>query len=155
MRVKKVESENKSLLKKIEADQTEIDILKVQVAELEEEKARRYEQNKYFELKNKELEVAKAVKEHELYMMNKVIENKLDKSIEQRFEEIEVEEVRAKHQAEINAQMKDKGKSVESSVNAERSIVLATNPESPIQNPVPISVVSAIFEEDVLHEDMG
>ncbi|MFS7977150.1 hypothetical protein Hanom_Chr10g00900731 [Helianthus anomalus] len=54
-RVKKVESENKSLLKKIEADQTEIDILKVKVAELEEEKACRDEQNKYFELKNKEL----------------------------------------------------------------------------------------------------
>ncbi|MFS8021070.1 hypothetical protein Hanom_Chr16g01423121 [Helianthus anomalus] len=51
--------------------------------------------------------------------------------------------------------MKDKGKSVESSVNAERSIVLATDPESPIPNTVPISVVSAIFEEDVLLEDMG
>ncbi|XP_021995901.1 serine/arginine repetitive matrix protein 1-like [Helianthus annuus] len=81
MRVKKVESENKSLLKKIEADQTEIDILKVKVAELEEEKACRDEQNKYFELKNKELEAAKAMKEHELYMMNKVLENMLGKSI--------------------------------------------------------------------------
>ncbi|XP_022024560.1 histone-lysine N-methyltransferase 2B-like [Helianthus annuus] len=59
MRVKKLESENKSLLKKIDADQTEIDILKVKVAELEEEKARRDEHNKYFELKNKELEAAK------------------------------------------------------------------------------------------------
>ncbi|MFS7968066.1 hypothetical protein Hanom_Chr09g00793201 [Helianthus anomalus] len=94
MRVKKLESENKSLMKKIEADQTEIDILKVRVAELEEEKARRDEQNKYFELKNKELEAAKALKEHEFYMMNKVIENMLRKSIEQRFEEIQVEEVR-------------------------------------------------------------
>ncbi|XP_022031653.1 RNA-binding protein 33-like [Helianthus annuus] len=148
MHVKKAESDNKSLLKKIEADQSEIDILKVKVAELEEEKARRDEQNKYFELKNKELEAAKAMKEHELYMMNKVLENMLGKSIEQRFEEIEVEEVRAKRQAEIDAQMKDKGKSVESYVNAERSIVLATDPESPIQNPVPISSVSAIFEED-------
>ncbi|KAM0016976.1 hypothetical protein Hdeb2414_s0028g00702801 [Helianthus debilis subsp. tardiflorus] len=44
-RVKSVEAENISLLKKIEADQTEIDILKVKVAELEEEKARRDEQN--------------------------------------------------------------------------------------------------------------
>ncbi|XP_035843917.1 protein PFC0760c-like [Helianthus annuus] len=155
MRVKKAESDNKSLLKKIEADQTEIDILKVKVAELEEEKARRDDQNKYLELKNKELEAAKAVKEHELYMMNKVLENMLGKSIEQRFEEIEVEEVRAKRQAEIDAQMKDKGKSVESSVNAERSIVLATDPESPIQNPVPISSVSAIFEEDVSLEDIA
>ncbi|MFS7936155.1 hypothetical protein Hanom_Chr05g00412121 [Helianthus anomalus] len=62
MRVKKVESHNKSLMKKIEADQTEIDILKVRVAELDEEKARRDEQNKYFEMKNKELEAAKALK---------------------------------------------------------------------------------------------
>ncbi|MFS7929008.1 hypothetical protein Hanom_Chr04g00327531 [Helianthus anomalus] len=88
MRVKKVESKKKSLLKKIEADQTKIDILKVKISELEEEKAHRDEQNKYFELKNKELEAAKAVKEHELYMMNKVIENMLGKSIEQRFEDI-------------------------------------------------------------------
>ncbi|MFS8021083.1 hypothetical protein Hanom_Chr16g01423271 [Helianthus anomalus] len=57
MRVKKVESGNKSLMKKIEADQTEIDILKVRVAELEEEKARRDEQNKYFELKLKNLKL--------------------------------------------------------------------------------------------------
>ncbi|MFS8021071.1 hypothetical protein Hanom_Chr16g01423131 [Helianthus anomalus] len=83
-------------LKLIEADQTEIDILKVKVAELEEEKARRDEQNKYLELKNKELEATKAVKEHELYMMNKVLENMLGKPMEPRFEEIEVKEVRAK-----------------------------------------------------------
>ncbi|XP_035838741.1 glutamic acid-rich protein-like [Helianthus annuus] len=150
--------ENKRLAdliaEEIEADQTEIDILKVKVAELEEEKARRDEQNKYRELKNKELEAAKAMKEHELYMINKVLENMLGKSIEQRFEEIEVEEVRAKRQAEIDAQMKDKGKSVESSVNAERSIVLSTDPESPIHNPFPISTISAIFDEDVLLEDL-
>ncbi|MFS7986520.1 hypothetical protein Hanom_Chr11g01011291 [Helianthus anomalus] len=46
-------------------------------------------------------------------MMNKVIENMLGNSLEQRFEEIQVEEVRAKRQAEIDAQMKDKGKSAE------------------------------------------
>ncbi|XP_022019799.1 aspartic and glutamic acid-rich protein-like [Helianthus annuus] len=154
MRVKKVESENKSLLKKIEADQIEIDILKVKVAELEEEKARPDEQNKYFELKNKELEAAKAMKEHESYMMNKVLENMLGKSIEQRFEEIEVEELRAKRQAEIDAEMKYKGKGVEGSEVEERSIVISTVAESPIQNPHPISVVSAIFEEDVLLEDV-
>ncbi|MFS7977998.1 putative acting on peptide bonds (peptidase) [Helianthus anomalus] len=155
MHVKKVESDNKSMMKKIEVDQTEIDILKVRVAELEEEKVRRDEQNKYFELKNKELEAAKAVKEHELYMLNKVVENMLGKSIEQRFEEIEVEEVRANRQEEIDAQMQDKGKGVEGSVNAERSIVVSTDPESPIQNPVPISAISDIFEEDALLEDMG
>ncbi|KAJ0801730.1 hypothetical protein HanPI659440_Chr03g0120481 [Helianthus annuus] len=113
MRVKNLESENKSLLKKVESDQTEIDILKVRVAELEEEKARKDEQNKYFELKNKELEATKALKEHEFYMVNKVVENMLGKSIEERFEEIEVEEVRAKRQADIDAQMKSKGKGVE------------------------------------------
>ncbi|KAF5796855.1 hypothetical protein HanXRQr2_Chr08g0356761 [Helianthus annuus] len=123
MRVKKLESDNKELLKKIDTDQTEINFLKVRVAELEEEKARRDEQNKYFELKNKELEAAKAMKEHEFYMLNKVVENMLGKSVEQRFEEIAVEELRAKHQAEIDEQMKDKGKGVESSgAVVERSI---------------------------------
>ncbi|XP_022024781.1 FK506-binding protein 4-like [Helianthus annuus] len=152
MRVKKLESENKSLLKKIDADQTEIDILKVRVTELEEEKARRDEQNKYFELKNKELEAAKALKEHEFYMMNKVIESMLGKSIEQKFEEIQVEEVRAKRQAEIEALMKDKGKNAEGSVAvAERSIV----PSLVIENPVPISSISGIFEEDVSLEDLA
>ncbi|MFS7936598.1 hypothetical protein Hanom_Chr05g00417461 [Helianthus anomalus] len=73
MRVKKLEIENKSLLNKIDADQSEIDILKVRVADLEEEKTRRDEQNKYFELKNKELEAAKAFKEHDFYMLNKVV----------------------------------------------------------------------------------
>ncbi|XP_021991526.1 MATH and LRR domain-containing protein PFE0570w-like [Helianthus annuus] len=152
MRVKKLESENKSLLKKIDTDQFEIDILKVKVAELEEEKARRNEQNKYFELKNKELEAAKALKEHEFYMMNKVIESMIGKSIEQRFEEIQVEEVRAKRQAEIDAQLRDKGKGAEGSVAvSERSIV----PSVVVENHVPISSVSAIFEEDVSLEDIA
>ncbi|MFS7946313.1 hypothetical protein Hanom_Chr06g00534551 [Helianthus anomalus] len=154
-RVKSVEAKNTSLLKKIEADQIEIDILKVKVAELEEEKARRNEQNKYFELKNKELEASKAMKEHEIYMMNKVLENMLGKSVEQRFEEIEVEEVRAKRQAEIDAQMKNKGKGVESIIEtSERSIVPSTILESPIQNLRPISAVSRTFEEDVLLDDV-
>ncbi|XP_035845255.1 stress response protein NST1-like [Helianthus annuus] len=138
MRVKKLESDNKALLKKIETDQTEIDFLKVRVAELEEEKARRDEQNKYFEMKNKELEAAKALKEHDFYMLNKVVENMLGTSIEQRFEEIQVEELRAKRQAEIDEQMKDKGKGAESSVaSVGRSIV----PSLVIENPVPISSV--------------
>ncbi|MFS7966318.1 hypothetical protein Hanom_Chr09g00772411 [Helianthus anomalus] len=41
MRVKRLESDNKALLKKIDTNQTKIDFLKVRVAELEEEKARR------------------------------------------------------------------------------------------------------------------
>ncbi|XP_035845237.1 glutamic acid-rich protein-like [Helianthus annuus] len=113
MRVKRLETDNKELLKKIDTDQSEIDILKVRVAELEEEKARRDEQNKYFELKNKELEAEKAFKEHDFYMLNKVVEKMLGKSIEQQFEEIQVEELRAKRQAEIDEQMKDKGKGIE------------------------------------------
>ncbi|MFS7936154.1 hypothetical protein Hanom_Chr05g00412111 [Helianthus anomalus] len=83
-------------------------------------------------------------------MMNKVIENMLRKSVEQRFEEIAVEEVTMKCQAETDAQLKNKGKGVEDSEVAKRSIVLSTIP-----NLVPISVVSAIFEEDVLLEDVG
>ncbi|XP_022018946.1 rRNA biogenesis protein RRP36-like [Helianthus annuus] len=39
MRVKRLEGDNKELLKKIDSDQSEIDILKVRVAELEEKKA--------------------------------------------------------------------------------------------------------------------
>ncbi|XP_021974572.1 FK506-binding protein 5-like [Helianthus annuus] len=152
MRVKKLESDNKALLKKIDTDQTKIDFLKVRVAELEEEKARRDEQNKYFEMKNKELEAAKELKEHEFYMLNKVVENMLGTSIEQRFKEIQVEEFRAKRQAEIDEQMKDKGKGAKSSVAAvERSIV----PSIVIENPVPISSVSAIFEEPVTLEDLA
>ncbi|MFS8035281.1 hypothetical protein Hanom_Chr17g01591241 [Helianthus anomalus] len=105
MHVKRLEFDNNALQKKIDTDKSEIDILKVRVAELEEEKARRDEQNKYFKLKNKELEVAKALKEHEFYMLNKVVENMLGTSIEQKFEEIQVEELRAKHQAQIDEQM--------------------------------------------------
>ncbi|MFS7919120.1 hypothetical protein Hanom_Chr03g00209121 [Helianthus anomalus] len=57
-RVKFVVAENSSLLKKVEVDQTKIDILKVRITELKEEIARRDEHNKYFKLKNKELEAA-------------------------------------------------------------------------------------------------
>ncbi|MFS7919138.1 hypothetical protein Hanom_Chr03g00209301 [Helianthus anomalus] len=65
-RVKSVEAENSSLLKKVEADQAEIDIMKVRITELEEEKARRDEQNEYCKRKNKELEAFNARKEHEM-----------------------------------------------------------------------------------------
>ncbi|MFS8006251.1 hypothetical protein Hanom_Chr14g01247011 [Helianthus anomalus] len=43
MRVKRLENDNKELVKKIDSDHSEIDILKVRVAELEEEKVRRDE----------------------------------------------------------------------------------------------------------------
>ncbi|MFS7912289.1 hypothetical protein Hanom_Chr02g00128281 [Helianthus anomalus] len=111
--VKSVESENSSLLKRVEADQADIDILKVRIADLEEERARRDEQNEYFKLKNKELEANNAKKEHEMYMMNKVLENLIGKPVEQRFEEIELEEVRARRRAEIEAEMKKKGEGVQ------------------------------------------
>ncbi|XP_035830769.1 proteoglycan 4-like [Helianthus annuus] len=82
MRVKKLEIDNKELVKKIDSDQSEIDILKVKIAELEEEKARRDEQNEYFKLKNKEFEAAKALRDHEFYMLNKVVESMLGTSVE-------------------------------------------------------------------------
>ncbi|MFS7925975.1 hypothetical protein Hanom_Chr04g00291481 [Helianthus anomalus] len=48
--------------------------------------------------------------------------------------------------------MRDKGKSAKGSVaESERSIV----PSLVVENPVPISAMSAIFEEDALLEDMG
>ncbi|KAJ0558010.1 hypothetical protein HanIR_Chr07g0331591 [Helianthus annuus] len=107
-RVQKLESENKELVKKVEADQTKIDILKVRVAELEEEKNRRDDQNEYFKLKNKELAAAKALRDHEFYMLNRVVESMLGTSVNQRFEELKVEDLRAERQAEIERQMKEK-----------------------------------------------
>ncbi|KAJ0512155.1 hypothetical protein HanRHA438_Chr11g0531571 [Helianthus annuus] len=150
-RVKSVESENTSLLKKVEADQADIDILKVRIAELEEEKARRDEQNEYFKLKNKELEANNAKKEHEAYMLKKVLEDLIGKPIEQKFEEIDLAEVRAKREAEIEAGMKDKGKTipVEDVVQVtERAIVPSKVPESSILEPCPITSVPCDDDED-------
>ncbi|XP_022015044.1 eukaryotic translation initiation factor 5B-like [Helianthus annuus] len=153
-RVKSVESENSSLLKKIEADQADIDILKVRIAELEEEKSRRDEQNEYFKLKNKELEAKNANKEHEEYMLKKFLEDLIGKTIEQRFEEIELAEVRARHEAEMEAGMKDKGKGVpvEDDVQVtEREIVLTEPtkvPESSILDPCPITSVSGEINDN-------
>ncbi|MFS7999542.1 hypothetical protein Hanom_Chr12g01167531 [Helianthus anomalus] len=158
-RVKSVESENSSLLKKVEADQADIDILKVHIAELEEEKARRDEQNEYFKLKNKELEANNAKKEHEMYMMNKVLENLIGKPVEQRFEEIELEEVRARRKDEIEAEMKNKGKGVQIESVAEvseRAIVVSEpteTPETSILDSCPISSVSGVFDDDVEDND--
>ncbi|XP_021985315.1 glutamic acid-rich protein-like [Helianthus annuus] len=144
MRVKRLEGDNKELFKKIDSDQSEIDILKVRVAELEEEKARRDEQNEYFKLKNKELEAAKAIRDHEFYMLNKVVESMLGTFVEQKFEELQVEELRAERQAKIDEQMKEKGKGVEgSSAVTERSIV----PSMVVENPEPISAISGLFED--------
>ncbi|XP_021979619.1 stress response protein nst1-like [Helianthus annuus] len=153
MRVKKLEIDNKELVKRIDSDQSEIDILKVKVAELEEEKTRRDEQNEYFKLRNKELEAAKALRDHEFYMLNKVVESMLGTSVEQKFKELQVEELRADRQAEIERQMKDKGKGVEgSSVVLEISIV----PSMVIDNPEPITAISGLFEDEThLEELMG
>ncbi|XP_022014011.1 myb-like protein X [Helianthus annuus] len=142
--VKKLEKKVEDVLadkKKLEKpDQADIDILKVRIAELEEEKARRDEQNEYFKLKNKELEANNIKKEHEMYMMNKVLENLIGKPVEQIFEEIEVEEVRARRKAAIEAKMKNKGKGVpiEGAVEvSEREIVVSEpiiDPEKSILN---------------------
>ncbi|MFS7930832.1 hypothetical protein Hanom_Chr04g00348861 [Helianthus anomalus] len=114
-RVKTVEADNLSLLKRVDFVQTGIDIMKVRITELEEEKAQRDRQNKYFKLKNKELEVANAKKEHKIYMMNKVLENLLGKY------------------AVIDAEMKNKGKCVEGvSDVTERAIIPSIGSESPI-----------------------
>ncbi|XP_021991822.1 uncharacterized protein LOC110888611 [Helianthus annuus] len=128
--------------------------MKVKIAELEDEKARRDEQNKYFKLKNKELESANAKKDHEMFMINKVLENLIGTSIEQKFEEIQVEEVRARRQAAIDAEMKNKGKGVEGvSDVSERAIVPSGVSESHIQNPRPISAVSDDVFSTSSHSD--
>ncbi|XP_022024811.1 glutamic acid-rich protein-like [Helianthus annuus] len=145
IRVKKLEDENQVLVKKIDADQSEIDIFKVRVTELEEEKSRKDNQNEYFKLKNKELEAAKKSRNHEFYMLSKVVESMLGTSIEQKFEELQVEEIRAERQAEIERQMKDKGKGIEgSSAVTERLIV----PSMVVENPEPISAISGLFEDE-------
>ncbi|MFS7954374.1 hypothetical protein Hanom_Chr07g00629541 [Helianthus anomalus] len=126
-RLKTVEAENSSLLKKVEADQVDIDILKVRIAYLEEEKARRDEQNEYFKLKNKELEAKNP--------------------IEQRFEEIELEELGRRRKAE----MKNNGKSaqVEGVIEVtEREIV----PSKVTESPCPITSVPG-DEDDEEDED--
>ncbi|XP_022009660.1 uncharacterized protein LOC110908707 [Helianthus annuus] len=141
------------LEKKVETDQTEIDILKVRVSELEEEKNRRDSQNEYFQLKNKELAAAKAVSDHEVYMLNRVVKSLLGMSVDQKFEELKLEDLRAERQAELERQMKDKGKGVEgSSAMPETALV----PSMVIDNPEPISAVPGLFEEETpTHELIG
>ncbi|MFS7912019.1 hypothetical protein Hanom_Chr02g00124931 [Helianthus anomalus] len=63
-----------------------------------------------------------------MYMMNKVLENLIGKPVDQRFEEIELEEVRARRKSEIEAEMKNKGKGVQVegvSEVSERAIVVS------------------------------
>ncbi|KAJ0466381.1 hypothetical protein HanPSC8_Chr14g0595601 [Helianthus annuus] len=134
------EIEKDCLWRKSEADQSEIDILKVRDSELEEEKSRRDAQNEYFELKHKVLNEAKRAKDHELFMLHKVVESMLGSSVEERFEEIQVAEVRA----EIDRQMKDKGKGLEGSSAAP---ILDLIPAVDVENPQPISAISGLFEE--------
>ncbi|MFS7904244.1 hypothetical protein Hanom_Chr01g00033841 [Helianthus anomalus] len=84
-------------------------------------------------------------------MLKKVIEDLIGKSIEQRFEEIELEEIRARCKAEIEAKMKNKGKDVvaEDVVQVtERAIVPLIVPESFIQDPCPITSVPGNEEDD-------
>ncbi|KAJ0618980.1 hypothetical protein HanHA89_Chr02g0066181 [Helianthus annuus] len=147
--VKRVEE----LEKKCEIDQAEIDILKVRVSELEEEKSRRDAQNEYFELKHKELNEAKNAKDHELYMLHKVVESMLGSSVEEKYEEIRIVEARAQRQAEIDRQMKDKGKGLEGSSAVPTLDII---PVMEVENPQPISAISGLFEEPTsLHELIG
>ncbi|XP_022032202.1 mitotic apparatus protein p62-like [Helianthus annuus] len=78
-------------------------------------------------------------------MLSKVIESMLGTSVDQKFEDLQVEEIRAQRQAEVERQMQDKGKGVEgSSAVTERSIV----PSMVVENPEPISSISGLFEDE-------
>ncbi|XP_022032156.1 MAP7 domain-containing protein 1-like [Helianthus annuus] len=133
-KVQRLEGENKVLELKIEVDQTEIDVVK-RVSELEEEKSRRESENEYYKLKNKELMAAKALHEHKFYMLNRVVECMLETTVDQKYEELKLEDLRAERKAEVERQMKDKGKAVEG------SSVMTIVPSMVIDNPVPISSV--------------
>ncbi|XP_022031498.1 intracellular protein transport protein USO1-like [Helianthus annuus] len=142
-KVQRLEGENKVLALKIKVDQTEIDVLKVRVSELEEEKNRRESENEYYKLKNKELMAAKALHEHKFYMLNRVVESMLETTVDQKYEELKLEDLRAERKAEVERQMKDKGKGVEG------SSVMSIVPSMVIDNPVPISSVPGIVEEEI------
>ncbi|MFS7961982.1 hypothetical protein Hanom_Chr08g00721321 [Helianthus anomalus] len=115
---KRISEREKFLAGKIEVDKTEIDVLKVRVSELEEEKSRRESENEYYMLKNKELMAAKALHEHKFYMLNRVVEK-------------------------VERQKKEKGKAVEG------SSVMSSVPSMVVDNPVPISSVPGIIEEEI------
>ncbi|KAJ0883998.1 hypothetical protein HanPSC8_Chr10g0428311 [Helianthus annuus] len=142
-KVQRLEGENKVLALKIEVDQTEIDVLKVRVSELEEEKSHRESENEYYKLKNKELMAAKALHEHKFYMLNRVVESMLETTVDQKYEELKLEDLRAERKAEVERQMKDKRKAVEG------SSVMSIVPSMVIDNPVPISSVPGIVEEEI------
>ncbi|XP_022015099.1 protein PFC0760c-like [Helianthus annuus] len=95
-------------------------------------------------------------------MLKKVLEDLIGKPIEQKFEEIELAEVRARRETEMEAGMKDKGKGVpvEDDVHmSEREIVLTEPkspskvPESSILDPCPLTSVSGMIEDDEEDED--
>ncbi|MFS7966690.1 hypothetical protein Hanom_Chr09g00776741 [Helianthus anomalus] len=89
-------------------------------------------------------------------MLKKVIEDLIGKSIEQRFKEIELEEVRAKRKAEIEAKMKNKGKSaqVEGVVEVtERAIVPLTVTELSILETCSITSIPGNEDDEEVEED--
>ncbi|MFS7962560.1 hypothetical protein Hanom_Chr08g00728091 [Helianthus anomalus] len=147
-KVEEVIVENKKLVAENKKVSDRERLLEVRVKKLEDENqvlSRKDSQNEYFKLKNKELEAAKKSRDHEFYMLNKVVESMLGTSVEQKFEELQVEEIRAERQAEIERQMKDKGKGIESSSHVtERSIV----PSMVVENPEPISAISGSSSDD-------
>ncbi|XP_022007617.1 uncharacterized protein LOC110906855 [Helianthus annuus] len=120
--------------------------LEVRVSELEEEKSRRESENEYYKLKNKELMAAKALHEHKFYMLNRVVESMLETSVEQKYEELKLDDLRAERKAEVERQMKDKGKAVEGS--SAMSIV----PSMVVDNPVPISSVPGDDDDDAARD---
>ncbi|MFS7892640.1 hypothetical protein Hanom_Chr00s000702g01655191 [Helianthus anomalus] len=97
-------------------------------------------------------------------MLKKVVEDLIGKQIEQRFEEIELAEVRARREAEIEAGMKDKGKDVqvEDDVQVTERAIVLTEPKSPtkipeslILAPCPLTLVSGVnkIKDEEEHKD--
>ncbi|XP_022013837.1 probable DNA double-strand break repair Rad50 ATPase [Helianthus annuus] len=142
-RIDEVIAENKKLADECKRIAEREKFLAVRVSELEEEKNRRESENEYYKLKNKELMAAKALHEHKFYMLNRVVESMLETTVDQKYEELKLEDLRAERKAEVERQMKDKGKGVEG------SSVMSIVPSMVIDNPVPISSVPGIVKEEI------
>ncbi|KAJ0716322.1 hypothetical protein HanPI659440_Chr13g0511341 [Helianthus annuus] len=142
-RIDEVIAENKKLVDECKGIAEREKSLAGKVQRLKEEKSRRESENEYYKLKNKELMAAKALHEHKFYMLNRVVESMLETSVEQKYEELKLEDLRAERKAEVERQMKEKGKAVEG------SSVMSIVPSMVVDNPVPISSVPGIIEEEI------
>ncbi|XP_022040714.1 protein PFC0760c-like [Helianthus annuus] len=84
-------------------------------------------------------------------MMMKVLENLIGKPIEQRFEEIELEEVRARRKAKIEAEMKNKGKGVpiEGVTKVTERAIVVSEPEKVPET----SILDPCYDEEEENDD--